>query len=134
MATSEGDVYLIEAVQQGDQNAWREVIGRYEGRLLSFARRMLAQRSEAEDLVQETFLGLLRSLPNYDKRRSLERGLARGRPSPFCRDALPAPRSRINTQSGARCKKERRPAVRHSPLKDDAGKRQAERASRLQPI
>jgi RNA polymerase sigma factor (sigma-70 family) len=72
MAASEADAYLIEAVQSGDQDAWREVIDRYEGRLVSFARRMLAQRSEAEDLVQETFLGLLRSLPNYDRRRSLE--------------------------------------------------------------
>jgi len=72
MATSEADVYLIGAVQDGDQDAWREVIDRYQGRLISFARRMLAQRSEAEDLVQETFLGLLRSLPNYDRKRSLE--------------------------------------------------------------
>jgi RNA polymerase sigma-70 factor (ECF subfamily) len=65
MVASEADAYLVEAVQRGDQDAWREVIERYQGRLLSFARRMLAQRSEAEDLVQETFLGLLRSLPNY---------------------------------------------------------------------
>ena len=72
METSEGEAYLIEAVQAGDQDAWRDVIDRYEGRLVSFARRMLAQRSEAEDLVQETFLGLLRSLPNYDRKRSLE--------------------------------------------------------------
>ena len=33
---------------------------------------MLAQPSEAEDIVQETFLGLLRSIPNYDRARSLE--------------------------------------------------------------
>lgn len=72
MAASEADAYLIEAVQAGDQDAWREVIERYQGRLVSFARRMLAQRAEAEDLVQETFLGLLRSMPNYDRRRSLE--------------------------------------------------------------
>jgi RNA polymerase sigma factor (sigma-70 family) len=72
MAASEADAYLIEAVQKGDPDAWREVIERYEGRLVSFARRMLAQRSEAEDMVQETFLGLLRSLPTYDRRRSLE--------------------------------------------------------------
>jgi RNA polymerase sigma-70 factor (ECF subfamily) len=39
---------------------------------VSFAGRMLAERAEAEDLVQETFLGLLRSLPNYDPSRSLE--------------------------------------------------------------
>jgi RNA polymerase sigma factor (sigma-70 family) len=72
MTASEADAYLIEAVQRGDPDAWREVIDRYQGRLLSFARRMLAQRSEAEDLVQETFLGLLRSLSSYDRRRSLE--------------------------------------------------------------
>ena len=72
MAASEGDAYLIQAVQQGSQDAWQEIITRYQGRLVSFARRRLAARSEAEDLVQETFLGLLRSLPNYDTRRSLE--------------------------------------------------------------
>lgn len=66
------DTFLIAAVQRGDERAWSEVILRYEGRLLSFARRMLAERSEAEDLVQETFLGLLRSLEKYDTNRSLE--------------------------------------------------------------
>ena len=37
MATSEADAYLIDAVQGGDQDAWREVIERYQGRLVSFA-------------------------------------------------------------------------------------------------
>ena len=72
MAADEAERYLIEAVKRGDQRAWSEVIERYQGRLVSFARRMLAERSEAEDLVQETFLGLLRSLINYDSSRSLE--------------------------------------------------------------
>jgi RNA polymerase sigma-70 factor (ECF subfamily) len=72
MAAGEADAFLIEAVRRGDQNAWREVIDRYQGRMLSFARRMLAERSEAEDVVQEAFLGLLRSLPTYDLNRSLE--------------------------------------------------------------
>ncbi len=72
MSSTEADAFLIRAVQAGDAAAWREVIERYQGRLLSFARRRLAQRSEAEDLVQETFLGLMRSLPRYDASRSLE--------------------------------------------------------------
>jgi len=72
MPASQTDAYLIEAVARGDPQAWCEVIERYQGRLLSFARRRLAQPSEAEDLVQETFLGLLRSIPNYDRSRSLE--------------------------------------------------------------
>lgn len=72
MESHEADCYLIEAVQRGESEAWREVIARYQGRLLSFARRMLADGGEAEDVVQETFLGLLRSMPNYDRSRSLE--------------------------------------------------------------
>jgi len=72
MPVEDADRELIAAVQRGDAEAWRDVIAQYEGRLISFARRMLAVRSEAEDLVQETFLGLLRSLENYDPNRSLE--------------------------------------------------------------
>jgi RNA polymerase sigma-70 factor (ECF subfamily) len=72
MTTEAGDIYLIEAVQRGDESAWREIIERYEGRLLSFAKRRLADRDIAEDLVQETFLGLLRSLSSYDAKRALE--------------------------------------------------------------
>jgi RNA polymerase sigma-70 factor (ECF subfamily) len=68
----DADAFLVEAVQRGDEPAWRELIERYQGRLLSFARRMLAERADAEDIVQETFLGLVRSLPTYDPGRSLE--------------------------------------------------------------
>jgi RNA polymerase sigma-70 factor, ECF subfamily len=72
MPTDDAERYLVEAVQRGAPQAWQAVIDRYQGRMVSFARRMLAERSEAEDLVQEAFLGLLRSLPTYDPARSLE--------------------------------------------------------------
>lgn len=72
MPIDDADVYLVEGVRRGEAAAWREVIARYQGRMLSFARRMLAERSEAEDIVQEAFLGLLRSIANYDPGRSLE--------------------------------------------------------------
>ncbi len=72
MPADDAEAYLIEAVQRGDEQAWSTVISRFQGRLISFARRMLAERSEAEDLVQDTFLGLLRSLSSYDPERSLE--------------------------------------------------------------
>jgi len=72
MPVDDAERYLVESVQRGDQQAWNEVIDRYQGRLVSFARRMLAERSEAEDVVQETFMGLLRSLATYDTNRSLE--------------------------------------------------------------
>lgn len=72
MTGGESDIHLVEAIQRGDERAWCEVIERYQGRLVAFARRMLAQRGDAEDVVQETFVGLLRSLPTYDSSRSLE--------------------------------------------------------------
>ncbi|MFO0837497.1 MAG: RNA polymerase sigma factor [Phycisphaerae bacterium] len=72
MAEGQAEPFLIEAIQRGDPLAWRDVIDRYQGRLLHFARRMLAQPGDAEDLVQETFVGLLRSLNRYDRSRSLE--------------------------------------------------------------
>ena len=67
MAASEADAFLVEAIQRGEQQAWREVIERYEGRLLSFARRMLAQRDEAEDLVQETYAKALKGFSSFQR-------------------------------------------------------------------
>lgn len=72
MAEHEGEQFLVESIRAGDAAAWREVIERFQGRLLSFARRRLAAPGDAEDLVQDTFVGLLRSLPRYDAERPLE--------------------------------------------------------------
>lgn len=69
---SQTETLLIERVRHGDSDAWSDLIVRFEGRLLAFAETRLKDRSVAEDIVQETFVGFLRSLPNYDGRRSLE--------------------------------------------------------------
>jgi RNA polymerase sigma-70 factor, ECF subfamily len=69
---SQAESLLIERIRQGDADAWRDLIARYEGRLLAFAETRVGRRTVAEDIVQETFVGFLRSLPNYDGRRSLE--------------------------------------------------------------
>ena len=47
---------------------------RVKGRLLAFVRSRLGagKSSAGEDVVQETFIGFLNSLPNYDARRPLE--------------------------------------------------------------
>ena len=39
---------------------------------MSFVQSRLRQRAASEDVVQETFIGFLTSLPNYDTRRPLE--------------------------------------------------------------
>jgi RNA polymerase sigma-70 factor (ECF subfamily) len=69
---SEIDSLLIERIRGGDDDAWRELISRYEGRLLAFVESRLKRRATSEDIVQETFVGFLNSLPNYDGKRSLE--------------------------------------------------------------
>ncbi|WP_166823795.1 RNA polymerase sigma factor [Thalassoroseus pseudoceratinae] len=63
---------LIASIREGSSEAWSELIGRYEGRLLAFAVSRLGDRSSAEDVVQEAFLGFLVSLPNYDETTPIE--------------------------------------------------------------
>ena len=69
---SEAEQLLIDRIRSGDSGAWGDLIARYEGRLLAFVESRLSARSAAEDIVQESFIGFLNSLPNYDGRRSLE--------------------------------------------------------------
>jgi RNA polymerase sigma-70 factor, ECF subfamily len=69
---SESDRLLVQQIRQGDARAWETLISRYEGRLLAFVQRRLRDRSASEDVVQETFVGFLNSLPNFDDRRELQ--------------------------------------------------------------
>jgi len=68
----DADSLLIERIRRGDDAAWNDLIDRYEGRLLAFVESRLGRRGPSEDIVQESFLGFLNSLPNYDGRRPLE--------------------------------------------------------------
>ncbi len=69
---SEIDALLIQRIRSGDTDAWGELISRYEGRLLAFVESRLSNRAAGEDIVQETFIGFLNSLPNFDGQRPLE--------------------------------------------------------------
>jgi len=70
--SSESDRLLVQQIRQGDSRAWEHLIGRYEGRLLAFVDRRLHDRAASEDVVQETFVGFVTSLPNFDERRELQ--------------------------------------------------------------
>jgi RNA polymerase sigma-70 factor (ECF subfamily) len=69
---SEADSLLISKIREGGTEAWNELIGRFEGRLIAFVESRLGKRAASEDVVQETFVGFLTSLPNYDDSRPLE--------------------------------------------------------------
>lgn len=66
------DAELVQRIRNGDSDAWGDLISRYQGRLLAFAESRLRRRQISEDVVQETFIGFLNSLPNYDGDRPLE--------------------------------------------------------------
>ena len=72
MTAPHPDAMLVEAIRRGQPEAWTDLIAQYEGRLLSFVDSRLQRRDASEDVVQETFIGFLTSLPNYDQNRSLE--------------------------------------------------------------
>jgi RNA polymerase sigma-70 factor, ECF subfamily len=72
MPTTDTEALLIRQVRDGDAGAWRQLIERFEGRLIAFVDSRLRDRAASEDVVQETFVGFLTSLPHYDEKRDLE--------------------------------------------------------------
>jgi RNA polymerase sigma-70 factor (ECF subfamily) len=69
---NEADTYLVEQIRNGDTDAWKTLIDRYEGRLMAYTESRIRNRASSEDIVQEAFVGFLISLPNYDGSRPLE--------------------------------------------------------------
>lgn len=67
---SEAD--LVARLQLGDSEAFRVLVDGYAELLLRIATRFTASRSDAEDVVQETFEGALASLGRFEGRSSLK--------------------------------------------------------------
>ncbi len=61
---------LVERIRRGDRRAWSQLIEQYEGRLTAYVVSRIGDYAAAEDLVQETFVGFLVSLPNYRPQES----------------------------------------------------------------
>ncbi|MBT5020572.1 MAG: sigma-70 family RNA polymerase sigma factor [Planctomicrobium sp.] len=72
MTSSATDRELIKRIRAGDEKAWQECIRLYEGRLIAFVDSRLRDRAAAEDVVQETFLGFLTALPNFDETKKIQ--------------------------------------------------------------
>jgi RNA polymerase sigma-70 factor, ECF subfamily len=69
---SDNDRLLIQQIRAGDARAWDHLIACYEGRLFAFVHRRVHDRDACEDIIQETFIGFLTSLPNFDEGRALQ--------------------------------------------------------------
>jgi len=62
---------LIAAAQAGDRRALDTLIRRYQGQVLRFGRRLCGDPHDAEDVLQETFLAMARSLGGYQGKAAL---------------------------------------------------------------
>ncbi len=59
------DSELVRSAQQGDREAFRELVTRHEGRVYRVALRMLRDPQDAEDVLQETFINVHRHLGSF---------------------------------------------------------------------
>ena len=69
---SPDDRRLVAALLHGDERAFEELVERYNGSLLRLAMMYVRPRSAAEEVVQDTWLGVLRGLPSFEGRSSLK--------------------------------------------------------------
>ncbi len=63
---------LVEALRQGDEAAFGFLIDTYYGSLLRLAMAYVPSRAVAEEVVQETWMGVLESLPRFEGRSSVK--------------------------------------------------------------
>ena len=69
---TQADQYLLQQIRQSDPDAWTQLVDRYHGRLVAFARSRMGNANDAEDLVQETFLSFLKGVQKFREEASLE--------------------------------------------------------------
>ena len=66
------DAHLARSLRDGDEGAFAELVSRYQSSLLRIAMIYVKNRSVAEEVVQETWLGVLQGLERFENRSSLK--------------------------------------------------------------
>jgi RNA polymerase sigma-70 factor (ECF subfamily) len=64
------DQEWLNLAQQGDQNAFSNIVDAYQVSVYNLCYRMLGDAYEAEDAAQETFIRAYKSMKSYDPKRS----------------------------------------------------------------
>jgi RNA polymerase sigma-70 factor (ECF subfamily) len=71
------DVVLVQRVRRGDASAFDTLVRRYLKQAFAVAYRILGQREDAEDLVQEAFVAALEHIDTFDTAREFRPWLLR---------------------------------------------------------
>jgi len=74
-STSELD--LVEALREGDEGAFAELVDRYHGSLVRVARLYVRDGATAEEVAQETWLAVLGGIDRFEARSSVKTWLFR---------------------------------------------------------
>jgi len=72
VVASAGDLYLIEQLRNGNEDAFVTLINRYAPAMLRLAMVYVRARAVAEEVVQETWLGILEGLGRFEGKSSLK--------------------------------------------------------------
>ena len=65
MSTGLGDNEIISRVLQGEQNAYAELVTRYQNYVFTLTLRMIKTREDAEEVAQDVFVKAYRSLSDF---------------------------------------------------------------------
>jgi RNA polymerase sigma-70 factor (ECF subfamily) len=71
------EAQLVEALRAGDREAYDELVERYTPALLRVASLFTPSRAVAEEVVQDTWVGVLRGIDSFQGRSSLKTWLFR---------------------------------------------------------
>ena len=63
---------LIQQCLQGDQAAWQQIVQQHRRKVFNVAYKFVGRHDEAEDLTQDIFLKVFRSLGTFDRRANFQ--------------------------------------------------------------
>jgi len=75
--SEDDDAALLERLRAGDEEAFLTLVGRHQASMLRLARSFVASGAVAEEVVQDTWLGVLRGIDNFAGRSSFKTWLLR---------------------------------------------------------
>ena len=77
VSPSKEEAQLLEALRRGDETAFATVVDKYSGSLVRLAMAYVPSRAVAEEVVQETWLGVLEGIARFEGRSSFKTWLFR---------------------------------------------------------